>query len=515
MEPKTIVAIEIASSKIKGAVGSVNADGHLTVLAVEEIADTNNVRYGRVQNIREVSNVVNDIVRRLESSPNVYPRKIEKMSISIGGRSLSSAMVSASLRFPQECEISDSHLYALKEEVKRDYTGDKSVEAILPRAFYVNNALTRNPVGTFAETFKGDFMIITCGKETRLSLNRLKYDTVEKDAYELRPTAIADLVLSRDEKALGCALVDFGAETTTVSVYKDGTLAFLCTIPMGSRLITMDLMSGMGVTEETAESYKLTLGAGVGGDNSKYEEISEYVHARAGEIAANVAHQLECAGFGGGILNTIVLTGGGAKLPGFAGLLEAHCNKIGVKKATMPTTVSFASVGLNNDDNIDVVALLAAGARRRNWDCLSSLPIEHPEEHVKDETETEAAADNAQEDVWIHGGEDEVPFVINGKKDNEDDDSDTLLEDDPDEDDNTKASKRKKKRFSDIFSRSTKKAKEEAAPVDDEDYVDSGDTAEEPVEDTKQQKSPEEQAWTTIDNARNWITNLFVSNDEE
>ena len=44
MEPKTIVAIEIASSKIKGAAGSVGPDGRITVLAVEEIAGLNNVR---------------------------------------------------------------------------------------------------------------------------------------------------------------------------------------------------------------------------------------------------------------------------------------------------------------------------------------------------------------------------------------------------------------------------------------------------------------------------------------
>lgn len=71
MEPKTIVAIEIASSKIKGAAGSVGPDGRITVLAVEEIAGLNNVRYGRVQNIREVSAAVNEIIRRLENAPGV------------------------------------------------------------------------------------------------------------------------------------------------------------------------------------------------------------------------------------------------------------------------------------------------------------------------------------------------------------------------------------------------------------------------------------------------------------
>lgn len=535
MEPKTVVAIEIASSKVKGAVGTVNADGQLTVLAVEEIAGINNVRYGRVQNIREVSNVVNEIVLRLESSPNVYPRKIEAMSVSLGGRSLSAAMVTAVTRFMHDCEISESHLQALKEEAKLDYTGDKSVEAILPRAFYVDNALTPKPVGTFAETFKGDFMIITCGKETRQSLNRLKYDPVEKVVYELRHTAIADLVLSRDEKALGCALVDFGAETTTVSVYKDGTLAFLCTIPMGSRLITFDLMSGMGITEETAESYKLSLGSfaeNTNGDNAKTEEISNYVHARAGEIAANIAHQLEQSGYAGGTLTSIVLTGGGAKLPGFAELLEAHCNKVSVRIASMPASVSFMAAGLNSDDNIDVVALLATGARRQNWDCLSRVAVPATDDsETTAETEaaqstaattaatssasTETAADLTWETEPVIIEEKPITFKPKNDSADDDDDDDKVLEDDPDDvDDGTKQPKRKKS-FSNLFRRNGHRPEEKPAPVDDEGYLPEEEAVEEPQKPDVPKPNSEEQAKKVITDARNWFTKLFDGNDGE
>ena len=66
MEARTVVAIEIASSKIKGGIASVDSDGRVTVLAIEEIQGTNNVRYGRVQNIREVEGMVNEIIRKLQ-----------------------------------------------------------------------------------------------------------------------------------------------------------------------------------------------------------------------------------------------------------------------------------------------------------------------------------------------------------------------------------------------------------------------------------------------------------------
>ena len=54
MEPKYVAAIEIGSSKIKGIVASVDATSGIAVLAVEESPTADSVRYGRVQNAREV-----------------------------------------------------------------------------------------------------------------------------------------------------------------------------------------------------------------------------------------------------------------------------------------------------------------------------------------------------------------------------------------------------------------------------------------------------------------------------
>lgn len=377
MEPRTIVAIEIASSKIKGAIGAVAPDGTLSVLAVEEIPGIDNVRYGRVQNIREVSGAVNEIVRRLEATPGIAPRRIEAMTLSMGGRSLSAKPATARLKAPKELEITESHIERLEYEATRDFMGSQNIEAMVPRAFYVNNALAPKPVGTYGETIRGEFMMVLCGKETHQNLDRLKFDSVERDKvlYEIRPLAMGDFILTPDERQLGCALVDFGAETTTVSVYKDGTLAFLSTIPMGSRLITLDLKAGLSVTEEAAETYKLTLGTLADDhktDNDKADEINAYVRARAGEIAANILNQIELSGYNADSLSKIVLVGGGSRLPQFASQLGSLC-KMPVRVAEMPANVTFRVAGRNNPENIDIVALLSAGLRRKDFNCLSQL----------------------------------------------------------------------------------------------------------------------------------------------
>ena len=51
MEPKYIAALEIGSSHIRAAVGSVDDTGILSLLAVEEENAGDVVRYGIIQNV--------------------------------------------------------------------------------------------------------------------------------------------------------------------------------------------------------------------------------------------------------------------------------------------------------------------------------------------------------------------------------------------------------------------------------------------------------------------------------
>lgn len=538
MEPRTIVAIEIASSKIKGGVAAVGPDGRITVLAVEEIHGINNVRYGRVQNIREVSGVINEILRKLENSPAIAPRKITSMALALGGRSLEAVQATASLKYPHECEITDKQIERLAYEATRDFMGDKDIVAKVPRMFYVNNTAVRKAVGTFGETLRGDFMLITCGKETAQNLDRLKFETIEHDKVEyiLRPTAVADFVLSPDERELGCALVDFGAETTTVSVYKDGTLAFLSTIPMGSRLITLDLMAGLNLTEEAAENFKLTLGTLANGntnnDNPDTDEINAYVRARAGEIAANIIHQIERSNFSADSLSKVVLVGGGAHLPEFADLLSNQC-KMPVRIAEMSTNIAFRIPGRNNIDNIDIVALLATAARLNDWECLSapidddieqrvavSIPDADDENDDIDDVVDDVAESTPQTEALEEPANIRITRVIPGKATRTvpaEDDPD-LLGDDPDDiDDDDEEENSRRGGFFNFFRRRKdedeepeedpfKSPEEEEADEEPEDEVD-----EEPEDDDSDHYGATK---AKIERLRNSFCRIFTGNED-
>lgn len=400
MEPRSIAAIEISSSKIKGGVATVDAAGVLTVLAIEEIKASNNVRYGRVQNVQEVSSAVNEVIRKLENNPAVAPGKIVGVVIPVGGRSLASIPASGTLNFPGDMEIMADTVSRLKQEALRNVITSKYVETVLPRTFYVNNVAVGKPVGNYGQTFRGDFVLIAISPESRRNLERVKFESITPDRVfpRLRATAVADLVVTESERELGCALVDFGAETVTISVYKDKALCYLATLPLGSRTITRDLMNGLSLTEDRAEEFKINIGdaalpeTGVSAGDPTAVEINNFVQARAGEIAANIVHQILQSGFKGQELASgIILTGGGSLLRNFDNVLAAQ-SKMPVRKAAIPPVVEFRSNFDRTPENIDIVALLWAGARSpKVVDCIftpphSTIVFSTPEEEPEPET---------------------------------------------------------------------------------------------------------------------------------
>ena len=144
----------------------------------------------------------------------------------------------------------------------------------------------------------------------------------------IAPLVTANAVLSESERRSGCALVDFGADTTTISVYKGNILRFMTVLPLGGNCITRDITS-LRIEEEEAESLKITYA------DATYEEegeekatcqledeertielgiLNDIIGARVEEIIDNVWNQIQLSGYDDKLLAGIIITGGTANL---------------------------------------------------------------------------------------------------------------------------------------------------------------------------------------------------------
>lgn len=395
MKKKYIIALELSDSQIKGAAASVSTNAHsslaipsIEVIAVEE--KVNCVQYGRVQNLIDAAEHVNYIIQKLENAPVLKDGKICAAYVALAGRSLGSIRTTAELTLDSEMEITEDILKMLCKEATKGIPADKKVLKVLPRKYYIDNQLSQKPVGTMGTKLKGEFTVVTCNPINRRNLEKVLDDRVKLPVleYVVTPLAVASLVLGEEEKQLGCALVDIGAQTTTVSIYKDRALQYLATLPLGSQNITHDIAIGMSITDERAELAKISQGNAIPDTQPTGDEqtrINCYVQARAAEIVANISAQITFAGFKTSDLAAgIVLTGRGSKLRNLPSLIESQL-KTHARLASIPTTVNVLARNYEPTDYTSLIAIIARSARL--GDMGSCVEFEETTEEIPQETE--------------------------------------------------------------------------------------------------------------------------------
>lgn len=129
--------------------------------------------------------------------------------------------------------------------------------------------------------------------------------------------AAQDLPVYSEE---GAIIVDFGAQTTTVMVYKDGGPVLTKEIPVGGVLITEEIQRQMGVSYEEAEDLKTS-----GDENGNLpEEILAIIQSQIENQMAEIKKVLNffiAAGSSEQVAHCFV-TGGSCRLPGIAEALE-------------------------------------------------------------------------------------------------------------------------------------------------------------------------------------------------
>lgn len=380
-----IVALEISGSQVKGALAKTTPSAYapLAIPQVDAVVSENKVncvQYGRVQNLIEAATNISYVLQKLENHPSIGKGRITGAYVALAGRSLGSVQTSAELPLPHEMEITPDILKHLLAVATKPVSGDKKVIKVLPRKFFVDEKSTPNPVGVLGSKIRGEFTVVTCSPSNQRNLELVLNDRIHLPVkeYVVTPLTTAAMVLGEEEKQLGCVLVDVGAQTTTVSVYKDRALQHLVTLPIGSYNITHDIALGCNTTDEHAEAMKITHGNALPEASVSDDALAMncYVQARAGEIIANIMAQVEYAGFKASDLSAgFIVAGRGAKLKNFTAALETQ-TKMKARLASVPDTVAIKDATVEPSDYISLMSVVDYAAGKPGDDSCVDIPRE-------------------------------------------------------------------------------------------------------------------------------------------
>ena len=119
---------------------------------------------------------------------------------------------------------------------------DSEILEVIPQEYKVGNRTYPDIVGVQVEQMEANFLNVIARNSLAENIEKcVKGAGFEIAELLITPLALGNSILSASEKRSGCALVDLGADTTTISVYSNNMLRKLVVVPLGANNATMDI----------------------------------------------------------------------------------------------------------------------------------------------------------------------------------------------------------------------------------------------------------------------------------
>ena len=365
-----ITAIEISSSKISGTVGVKTYEG-IKILAAASTPVIGFISKGVVRNVDETSNAINYIINSLESSLDNIA--IKKAYVSLAGLTVHSIRSKVTRTFENYTKITPDIINDMAEENDSTFItpeGYTRVQAI-SQEYRLDGMIDKNPIGAPTRVIEGNYLNIVIKEQYLKQLN----DSFEQAEIKIEDSFCAarmdaDIILSTDARRNGCALVNIGADTTTIAIYNSDMMRKLIVLPLGSNNITTDLCSAQ-ISRDEAEEIKITRGYKPSGNDFgplDSDTTNTIIKARMNEILQNVKYQVE--EFNENV-NHLIFTGGGSKLKNLNLLLDEYLPNFKCEIISEPqfTLVSSDNVNINGIFSTALYSLLKQG----NENCCEEL----------------------------------------------------------------------------------------------------------------------------------------------
>ena len=345
---RVIGAVNIGSFRTSAMIAGITESGELTVLGSGHRA-AQGVKRGYVTEMAPATYAVRDAIEKAEK---LAATSLSGVWIGCSGAGLTSVInpveIDVGGRRIEEEDI-DHLLEVAKEGLEPD---GRSVLHAQPACYFLDGADgVANPRGLHADRLGVNVHVMLAdGAPMRNIAEAVQKAHLEVEGIVASPLAAAKACLTEEERDLGVALIEFGGQVTNVSVHSGGMLTGLTSIPRGSADITDAIASALGIRPSQAERLKCVAGSAIASPTDNREMISvgrgeedgdrplayradennriprveliSVITAELDLLLGDVAKALEGMGFAVrsklSRARQVVLTGGGAELPGLA-----------------------------------------------------------------------------------------------------------------------------------------------------------------------------------------------------
>ena len=464
---KMFAVIALGSSYIRGMVASKLPNGRVNPIAYCQRNSKGCIIHGYIHNITDAAAIIGSIVDELNSK--LQGLVIDRVYVGLDCQSMRSNLFKTKKDYGTEGIILEAeHIESLREEALKKSYSRQSVLKIASPCYYVDGKRENNPKGVRCHLLEATYQLITVREEVERNLYEVFENKLGLTVEEvlINPLAEAQVSLTREEMSIGCAYINIGGGTTSISLYRDKLLKALYILPLGGQNVTKDL-TNLKLLEQDAEAVKIGYGSvnlevdkeeritaasanGTGDRVLHKYDVNRYIQARMEEITENIKALIQEID-PELMIAYLIFSGGATYLSGYIESLNLDVN--GRQAKVRPDILSESAEDellKNYQTALGLVVMATNNCVKsdvQDLDVVFNPTVEEPQEEIQEEESS--AEEGAQlEDEEERG---DRTFIDEGEESEEEYDDEESEEFEEDEDEYEDEDVQKESKVSQMF----------------------------------------------------------------
>lgn len=338
MKAKTanFIAFDIGSSKIAAMAANISRQGEIKIIT-QALHYSKGFKSGIITDINAAENSIIAVIYALEKE---CEKSIKEVTVSLSGAGVKSYYVTHSIKLGNQ-PISKSDLKKLVQKAITDFkVKDQEMIHYFPIEFILDGKnVVDNPIGLYGRQLSCQLHIIAANSLMLLNLTHcFARCQVEVNYVMLAIYASGLACLTKEEQKLGSIIIDIGSKTTSFAIFLNNKVIYVGYVPLGSSDITTDIAKFFSISLEVAEKIKILYGHAIPSIINKVEVIrieqfqednayspdltitstalDEVIYPRMKEILEQIQIQYNYVSMDHLLARRLIITGGGASLPG-------------------------------------------------------------------------------------------------------------------------------------------------------------------------------------------------------
>ena len=330
---ENLVVVHLSATAVYVVIGSVVSAKDIRIMGVGQVKNSDFYQ-GQIKHRERLQGAIKQAIQDAEDTANC---RVHSVWLTLATPELSSKNSVGNVAVEEETVRARDMVQALSNAKSQDLPSDYYLMHCCQQGIYIDEqeAMVDDAIEMIAKNITVMYHMMMMPVSSRQNIQKLLQGCdVGIDHIVFDAVTSAEYSLMSEERQQGACLVDIGASTTSICVYKENKLIFTHCIASGSHEVTMDISADIGISMIEAEKLKKSHGTvdinsmdpssffifkpqGSGDEvNVSLYNLARIIEARYVQVFTEVVRQLHEADLLSYIDRGIVLTGGGSTIKG-------------------------------------------------------------------------------------------------------------------------------------------------------------------------------------------------------